>query len=45
MLLAPLAELGQLETLLHVLLVLPRMIIDAVALGALEPDEVVLGHI
>lgn len=43
-LLAPLAELRELETGLQGLLVLARVVVHAVALGALHLDQVVLGH-
>lgn len=41
---APLAVLLQFQTVLERLLVLERMIVDAMAVGAFHADEVVLGH-
>ena len=43
-LLAPFAVLGELEAGLELLLVLGRVVVGALALRALELDEVVLGH-
>lgn len=44
MLLVPLTILFQLKAVLEFFLVLEGMVIDPVADGALEADEIVLGH-
>ena len=41
---APLAELGDLQALFERLLVLAGMVIHAMALAALQFDEIILGH-
>ena len=41
---APLAELVEIQTLLHVFFVAARKIVDVVALAALESDEIILRH-
>lgn len=43
-LLAPLAMLGERETLLDRLLILRRVVVHPLALGALELDQCFLGH-